>query len=66
MRGVVQGIILDNMDGEGLDEFKEYNRKQLLTQGVIKPRNTEEEQIVTQAIQQSQQPNAELVAAQGC
>ncbi|HGJ5884040.1 portal protein [Arsenophonus nasoniae] len=65
MRGVVQGIILDNMDGEGLDEFKEYNRKQLLTQGVIKPRNTEEEQIVTQAIQQSQQPNAELVAAQG-
>lgn len=42
------------MDGEGLDEFKEYNRKQLLTQGVVKPRNTEEEQIVAQAMQQSQ------------
>lgn len=65
MRSVVQGIILDNMDGEGLDEFKEYNRKQLLTQGVVKPRNAEEEQIVAQAMQQAQQPNAELLAAQG-
>ncbi|WP_239354679.1 portal protein [Providencia rettgeri] len=65
MRAVVQGIILDNMDGEGLDEFKEYNRRQLLTQGVVKPRNTEEEQIVAQAQQQAQQPNAELLAAQG-
>lgn len=65
MRAVVQGIILDNMDGEGLDEFKEYNRRQLLTQGVVKPRNTEEEQIVVQAQQQAQQPNAELLAAQG-
>ncbi|WYX00359.1 portal protein [Proteus vulgaris] len=65
MRAVVQGIILDNMDGEGLDEFKEYNRNQLLTQGVVKPRNSEEEQIVAQAQQQAQQPNAELLAAQG-
>ncbi|EPS1554649.1 portal protein [Proteus mirabilis] len=65
MRAVVQGIILDNMDGEGLDEFKEYNRNQLLTQGVVKPRNAEEEQIVAQAQQQAQQPNAELLAAQG-
>lgn len=65
MRQVLQGIILDNMEGEGLDEFKEYNRKQLLTQGVVKPRNTEEEQMVAQMIQQAQQPNAELVAAQG-
>ncbi|MEY0432518.1 portal protein [Providencia rettgeri] len=65
MRAVVQGVILDNMDGEGLDEFKEYNRRQLLTQGVVKPRNTEEEQIVAQAQQQAQQPDAELVAAQG-
>ncbi|EMP6219950.1 portal protein [Providencia rettgeri] len=65
MRAVVQGIILDNMDGEGLDEFKEYNRRQLLTQGVVKPRNTEEEQIVAQAQQQAQQPDADLLAAQG-
>jgi len=65
MRPVLQGIILDNMDGEGLDEFKEYNRKQLLTQGVVKPRNPEEAQMVAQVMQQAQQPNAELVAAQG-
>lgn len=66
MRPVIQGIILDNLDGEGLDDFKEYNRKQLLTSGAVKPRNQEEEQMVAQAQQaQQQQPNPEMIAAQG-
>lgn len=66
MRPVIQGIILDNMDGEGLDEFKEFNRKQLLTSGAVKPRNEEEAQMVAQAQQaQQQQPNPEAIAAQG-
>lgn len=66
MRPVIQGIILDNLDGEGLDDFKEYNRKQLLTSGAVKPRNPEEEQMVAQAQQaQQQQPNPEMIAAQG-
>lgn len=66
MRPVIQGIILDNMDGEGLDEFKEFNRKQLLASGAVKPRNKEEAQMVEQAQQaQQQQPNPEVIAAQG-
>ncbi|UAN64292.1 portal protein [Serratia sp. JSRIV006] len=66
MRPVIQGIILDNLDGEGLDDFKEYNRKQLLTSGAVKPRNQEEEQMVAQAQQaQQQQPKPEMIAAQG-
>lgn len=67
MRPAIQGIILDNIDGEGLDDFKEYNRTQLLTSGIVKPRNAKEQQIVQQAqqAQQSQQdPNALIAQAQ--
>lgn len=49
MRPAIQGIILDNIDGEGLDDFKEYNRNQLLISGIAKPRNEKEQQIVQQA-----------------
>lgn len=72
MRPAIQGIILDNIDGEGLDDFKEYNRNQLLTSGIAKPRNAKEQQVVQQAqmaAQSQQDPNmviaqANLVAAQ--
>lgn len=64
MRPVIQGIILDNLDGEGMDDFKEFNRKQLLTSGAVKPRNESEAQMVAQAqATQQQQPNPEMVAA---
>lgn len=62
--GIVRGIILDNMDGEGLDDFKEYNRKKLLVAGVIKPRNESEAQMIAQAQEeQQQQPNPDMVNA---
>lgn len=65
MRPAIQGIILDNIDGEGLDDFKEYNRNQLLISGIAKPRNEKEQQIVQQAQMAAQsQPNPEMVLAQ--
>ncbi|WP_369551907.1 portal protein [Salmonella enterica] len=65
MRPAIQGIILDNIDGEGLDDFKEYNRNQLLTSGIVKPRNEKEQQIVMQAQQAAaNQQNPEMVLAQ--
>lgn len=65
MRPAIQGIILDNIDGEGLDDFKEYNRNQLLTSGIAKPRNDKEQQVVQQAQMAAQsQPNPEMVIAQ--
>ncbi|EDQ0556312.1 portal protein [Salmonella enterica subsp. diarizonae] len=65
MRHAIQGIILDNIDGEGLDDFKEYNRNQLLTSGIVKPRNEKEQQIVMQAQQAAaNQQNPEMVLAQ--
>ncbi|WP_318531989.1 portal protein, partial [Escherichia coli] len=48
---LVSSMILDNMDGEGMDDLKEYNRNQLLLSGVIKPRTPEEQQMVEQAKQ---------------
>lgn len=67
MRPAIQGIILDNIDGEGLDDFKEYNRNQLLTSGIAKPRNAKEQQVVQQAqmaAQSQQDPNMVLAQAQ--
>lgn len=64
---IVRGIILDNMDGEGLDDFKEYNRKKLLASGAVKPRNQKEQLIVQQAQQAAQgqqDPNMVLAQAQ--
>ena len=64
MRPAIMGIIIDNIDGEGLDDFKEFNRGQLLTSGVAKPRNQKEQAVVQQAQQQSQgQPSAEVITA---
>lgn len=64
MRPVIQGVILDNLDGEGMDDFKEFNRKQLLTSGAVKPRNESEAKMVAQAQQeQQQQPSPDMVAA---
>ncbi|HGU9880548.1 TPA: portal protein [Citrobacter freundii] len=65
MRPVIQGIILDNLDGEGMDDFKEFNRKQLLTTGAVKPRNQKEQQIVQQAqMAAHNQPDPNMVLAQ--
>lgn len=61
---LVSSMILDNMDGEGIDDLKEYNRNQLLLSGVIKPRTPEEQQMVAQAQQaQQNQPDPAMVNA---
>ncbi|MBQ5151525.1 portal protein [Citrobacter freundii] len=61
---LVSSMILDNMDGEGIDDLKEYNRNQLLLSGVIKPRTPEEQQMVAQAqAQQQRQPSPDMVNA---
>lgn len=65
LRPAIQGVIVDNLDGEGMEDIKEFNRKQLLSSGIAKPRNHEEQQIVQQAQMAAQsQPNPEMVLAQ--
>jgi len=61
---LIMGMIIDNMDGEGIDDLKDYNREQMLLAGTIKPRSAEEQQMVMQAKQaQSQQPDPMMVQA---
>lgn len=68
-QSIVLGMLLDALDGEGMEDFKKWNRKQLIEAGVVKPATQQEEQQLQQAQQAAaeaaQQPNAEMVAAQG-
>lgn len=63
--GIIRGLIMENMDGEGLDDYKEYNRNKLLTAGIVKPRNAKEQALVQQAQAAAQsQPDANMILAQ--
>lgn len=52
---VLQAMAIMNMDGEGIDDVREYFRKQLVQLGVLQP--TEEEQQEMMMAQQNQQPD---------
>lgn len=61
---LIMGMVIDNMDGEGIGDLKDYNRKQLILQGAIKPRTPEEQAMLQQAqAAQQNQPNPDMVAA---
>jgi hypothetical protein len=62
---VLQAVILQNMEGEGLADVNEYYRKELVKLGVNKP--TEEEQAQMEAAAQAAQqpdPQAEFLASE--
>jgi hypothetical protein len=55
---VLQAMAMMNIEGEGIDDVREYFRKQLVTLGVVEP--TEEEQQAMQAAsQQASEPTPE-------
>lgn len=56
-RAVLTAVMLQNMDGEGLQDIKRFNRSKLLRMGVVQP--TKEEQAQMQQEQQAQQPDAQ-------
>lgn len=63
---IILGMLVDALDGEGMEDFKKWNRKQLIAAGVIPPA-TQQEQAELQQQQEAQanQPNPEEMAAQG-
>lgn len=62
---VIMSMVIENMDGEGVDDLKDYNRQQMLIQGVAQPRTPQEAMMVAQAQQAAaQQPNPDLMVAQ--
>ncbi|HEX7891462.1 MAG TPA: portal protein [Ramlibacter sp.] len=56
-KAVLTGVAIQNLEGEGLQDVKEYWRKKMLTMGVTKP--TEKEAAELEAARQSQQPSAQ-------
>ena len=61
---LVQAALM-NMDGEGIDDVKQWIRKQLIQQGVVQPTDEEKQELMQQAqAAQQQPPSAEDQLAQ--
>ena len=56
MQSVLYGVALLNMDGEGIEDVKKYNRRNLVAKGVVEPTEEEKAEMQAQA-QQQQQPS---------
>jgi len=58
------GVLLENIEGVGLEPIKDFNRRNMILQGLIKPDTDEEKQMLAQAQQQQQNqqdPQAKLI-----
>ena len=58
VKSALIGMILQNMDGEGLDDLRSWVRKQLVLTGVVKA-NEEEQAMLAEAQQAGSQPTAQ-------
>ena len=61
---VIQLMALRNMEGEGLSDFQEWIRKQLVQMNVLKPSDEEAKQQQAAAAQKAQQPDPTALALQ--
>jgi hypothetical protein len=60
---VLGAMAMMNMEGEGINEVREYFRKQLVGMGVVKPTEEEQEQMALAAENQPEDPNAIFLQA---
>lgn len=56
---IALAVLMDNVVGTGLDPLKEFNRKKMLSLGLVKPQTDEEKALLQQQQQAAQQPNPE-------
>jgi hypothetical protein len=63
-RKVLLAGSLMNMEGEGLESFREYYRKQLVQMGVEEPNDEEREAMEAAAEQEQPNPEAEFLASE--
>ena len=62
------GVLIENISGVGMDPIKEFNRRLMLAQGIIKPQNEDDLRMMQELQSQQQGPDAQeqlmLAAAQ--
>jgi hypothetical protein len=63
-RAAITGVIFQNLDGEGLGDLKEWNRRRLISMGVIKPTEEEQKQLDEAAANAPPDPQAQFLAAE--
>ena len=54
---IALSVMMDNISGTGLTPLKEFNRRKMLSLGIVDPRSDEEEAFLAQMQQQSSQPD---------
>lgn len=59
----ILSMIFDNMSGVGLGPLKDLNRKNMILQGLVKPKTDAEKELLAQAQQPQEDPNQELIEA---
>lgn len=62
--GVLTSMAMMNMEGEGVEDAREYFRRKLLKMGVIKPTEEEAQELAQAAANAPPDPNAQLLLAE--
>lgn len=63
-RAAITGVIFQNLDGEGLGDLKDWNRKRLIAMGVIKPTDEEKAELDAAAQNAAPDPQAQFLEAE--
>ena len=63
MTQVLSSMAMLNMDGEGIDDVRDYFRKKLLKMGVLKPTDTEAQEMAMEAQNAKPDPQAQYLQA---
>jgi hypothetical protein len=63
MLAVLDGLIMMNMEGEGISDAREWARNRLVKMGVVKPTEEEIAQLQQEAANQPPDPNAQYLQA---
>lgn len=64
-RTILEGLILVNMEGEGLQDVRDFYRAKLVRMGVLKPTEEETKQLEAEAQNQAPNPDAIYLEAAG-
>lgn len=60
---IISSMIMYNMDGEGIQDVRDYYRGKLLRQGVMQPTEEEQKQIMAEMQNQPPDPNTQYLQA---